>query len=50
MSFTTAKVNGQPLGDSDPDEVTMVRDGIVRATPSPLTDGGTAFELTWVAN
>ncbi|GAA2829703.1 G1 family glutamic endopeptidase [Kitasatospora sp. CM 4170] len=50
VSFTTAKVNGQPLGDSDPDEVTMVRDGIVRATPSPLTDGGTAFELTWVAN
>ncbi|WP_052434352.1 G1 family glutamic endopeptidase [Streptacidiphilus melanogenes] len=46
-SFTGAQVNGQPIGASNPQALTMTRpDGTAKATPSALT-GGTDFSVAW---
>jgi Peptidase A4 family len=48
VSFTGALVNGVALGKvRTPEPITMVGNGVVKAAPSALTSGGTAFTVTW---
>lgn len=47
VGFSAATVNGQAIGNFNPDRITMVApDGTVKASPSSLS-GGTAFSVAW---
>lgn len=46
VDFSSATVNGKPLGDFNPENVTMARSGHPLAATSSLS-GGNAFSVTW---
>jgi hypothetical protein len=47
VGFSAANANGEPIGNFNPDRITMVTpDGTVKASPSSLS-GGTAFSVAW---
>lgn len=45
-NFTSATVNGEPIGDYNPDAITMASGSTTKATTSALS-GGSAFSVTW---
>jgi hypothetical protein len=48
VDFTSATVNGAPLGDSSPTSINMVSDsGTPEAATSGLGSGGEEFSVTW---
>ncbi|MFJ3794101.1 G1 family glutamic endopeptidase [Kitasatospora sp. NPDC090091] len=47
VAVTSAKINGKSLGDSDAWKVIMKQDGVLKATTSGLTGGGSSFRVTW---
>jgi hypothetical protein len=46
VSFSSAMVNGQPIGSFSPDRINMVSGSTTKASTSTLS-GGTAFSVTW---
>lgn len=47
VGFSNVRVNGDPIGDYDPDGITMERGGTVLASISPLSSDGTSFTVWW---
>jgi hypothetical protein len=45
-SFSSTTVNGQPIGNFNPDKIDMVSGSTVKAQTSSLS-GGTSFSVTW---
>ena len=46
VSFSSTMVNGQAIGNFNPDRINMVQNGITKASTSSLS-GGTSFSVTW---
>jgi hypothetical protein len=46
VGFTATTVNGQPIGNFNPDKIDMVSGSTVKAQTSALS-GGTSFSVTW---
>jgi hypothetical protein len=46
VSFTSATVNGQPIGTFNPDRIDMVSGSVTKASTSALS-GGSSFSVSW---
>lgn len=46
FAFSSAAVNGAPLGGDSPNTISMVTNNVLRATPTPIQNG-TIFQVTW---
>ena len=46
IGFSSTAVNGQPIGNFNPDKIDMVSGSTVKALTSSLS-GGTSFSVAW---